>query len=385
MRQFLKLYSISTSALFLLFMYICLLCFNMNSNHIDLGYNDDYVDHCDYIDYAELTEDNASSYKDTFTVLQLNTRGVLNKRDSLKALFNEIKKDNRIDVALLVETWLNKTTAKRFKLPGYKFLSSHRKNKKGGGVGVLVSQDLDCRSRPDLSISIPNFESLTVEIKTHSNSILVCSIYRPPNSKVKEFIKNYRRLLCKFSLSQQERLIIGLDHNLDLMKYDTHDPTREFLEFNLEQNLIPTITKPTRITKTSATLLDNIIVGKYFHNFTANIAISDISDHLPVVMNSYQPNLYKKKPLTMTTRVLNEEACRSIIEILQSINWPQYIESKTAEESYSCFHKEVQSTLDRISPLKQIKIRPSKIIKDPWMTSGLQRCTQKQRLLYKKH
>ena len=47
----------------------------MNTNHIDLGYNNDYVDHCDYIDYAKLTKDNASSYKDTFTVLQLNTRG----------------------------------------------------------------------------------------------------------------------------------------------------------------------------------------------------------------------------------------------------------------------------------------------------------------------
>ena len=160
----------------------------MNSNHIDLGYNDDYVDHCDYVDYAELTKDNVSSHKETFSVLQLNTRGVLNKHDSLKALFNEVKNDNRVDVALLVETWLNKTTAKRFKLSGYKFLSSHRKNKKGGGVGVLVSKDLDCRPRPDLSMNIPNFESLTVEIKTHSNSILVCSIYRTPNSKVKEFI-----------------------------------------------------------------------------------------------------------------------------------------------------------------------------------------------------
>ena len=169
------------------------------------------------------------------------------------------------------------------------------------------------------------------------------------------------------------------------MKYDTHDPTREFLELNLEQNLIPTITKPTRITKTSATLLDNIIVGKYFHNFTANIAICDISDHLPIVMNSHQPSLYKKKPLTMTTRVLNEEACRSITDILQRVNWTENLESKTAEESYSCFHKEVQSTLDKISPLKQIRIRPSKIIKDPWMTPGLQRCSQKQRLLYKKH
>ena len=303
----------------------------------------------------------------------------------MKALFNDIKKDHRIDVALLVETWLNKNTSKRFMLPGYRFLGSHRKDKKGGGVCVLVSQDLDCRVRPDLSMNIPNFESLTVEIQTHSNSILVCSVYRPPNSKAKEFLRNYRRLLNKFTGNQMERLIIGLDHNLDLMKYDTHDPTKEFIELNLDMNLIPTITKPTRITRTSATLLDNIIVGKNFHNFTANIAISDISDHLPVVMNSFQPRLYKKKPLSMTTRVLNDEACTNIIESLQTIDWVSCFESKSANEAYSCFHKTSQEILDKISPIKQIKIRSSKILRDPWMTPGLLKCNQKQKLLYKRH
>ena len=101
------------------------------------------------------------------------------------------------------------------------------------------------------------------------------------------------------------------------MKHEAHNPTKEFIDINLDLNLIPTITKPTRITKTSATLLDNIIVGKQFHNFVANIAISDISDHLPTIMNSYQPNLYKKQPLSMTTRVFNDEACSSITESLQ--------------------------------------------------------------------
>ena len=63
---------------------------------------------------------------------------------------------------------------------------------------------------------------------------------------------------------------------------------------NLDKNLEPTITKPTRITKSSATLIDNIIVGRQFQEYEANIGISDISDHLPLVMKSPQPALYKK-------------------------------------------------------------------------------------------
>ena len=69
-----------------------------------------------------------------------------------------------------------------------------------------------------------------------------------------------------------------------------------FIELNLDNNLIPSITRPTRITKSSATLIDNIIVGKQFQEYEANIGISDISDHLPLVLKSFQPTLYKKKP-----------------------------------------------------------------------------------------
>ena len=129
----------------------------MDFDQIDLGLNDEYIDYCDDIDYNKLVADKGKGASTTFTVLQLNTRGVLNKHDSLKLLLNDIKKDSRVDVMLLVETWLNKTNAKLFMLPGYKLLSSHKKNKKSGAVGVLVSQEYDCRLRPDLSLNVPNF------------------------------------------------------------------------------------------------------------------------------------------------------------------------------------------------------------------------------------
>ena len=103
----------------------------MESDQIDLGFNDDYVDQCDYIDYSEIATDKNVRNRNNFTVMQLNARGVLNKRDLLKDLLSDIKKDSRVNVVLLVETWLKKTTEKRFMIPGYKFLSSHRKKQEG--------------------------------------------------------------------------------------------------------------------------------------------------------------------------------------------------------------------------------------------------------------
>ena len=127
---------------------VCLLLifmsnYKMNSepyDGLDLGLDDSCKDHCNYVDYSCLTH----QYNDlhNFTVLQLNIRGLLNKQDRLKDLLTDIRKDSRVTVTMLVETWLNKQNSNRIKIPGYQFIGSHRKNKKGGGVGVLISQEL---------------------------------------------------------------------------------------------------------------------------------------------------------------------------------------------------------------------------------------------------
>ena len=150
-----------------------------------------------------------------------------------------------------------------------------------------MSQNLEYRQRKDLSLNVPNFESITVEMKTHQESILFCTIYRPPNSSDKDFLKNYSRLVKKFSSHQLARLIIGLDHNLDLIKHSKHRITNDFIEFNLENQLLPTITKSTRTTRTTATLIDNIMIGKNFQSdFEPSIVVNNMSDHLPCLLRS---------------------------------------------------------------------------------------------------
>ena len=256
--------------------------------------------------------------------------------------------------------------------------------KKGGGVGILISQELQCRPRKDLCLNIPNFESLTLEIKTNTESFYACTIYRPPNSSEKEFNKHYKRLLRKFKEYQLERLIIGLDHNLDFTNHIKHPHTKEFIDTNLDRNFIPTITKPTRITRNSATLIDNIVVGKQFHDYEANIGISDISDHLPLILKSHQPKLYKKQPLLLTTRAINEEKCNRINGRLQETNWTMNLHEKSVNDAYTYLQEKIQEILDQEVPIKTIRVKPNKILKEPWMTPGLLKSVKKQKTHYKK-
>ena len=73
------------------------------------------------------------------------------------------------------------------------------------------------------------------------------------------------------------------DCNIDLMKNENHLQTREFLNM-YSNSLIPLIYKPTRETKTTATLIDNIFTNDFNVNglLLQGLLITDISDHYAI-------------------------------------------------------------------------------------------------------
>ena len=71
-----------------------------------------------------------------------------------------------------------------------------------------------------------------------------------------------------------------VDFNIDLLKDDTDRRIHDYTDFIYSYSFIPKIYKPPRITKTSATLIDNILI---YCDSVQNSAIfdTDISDHMP--------------------------------------------------------------------------------------------------------
>ena len=127
------------------------------------------------------------------------------------------------------------------------------------------------------------------------------------NSDEKAFISKYARLLQQLdSLKKNgKHVIICTDHNFDFLKSDTHIKMRELVEINVDNHMWPVITKPTRITKKSATLIDNIIVSNSTYNdYECDIILDDLSDHLPCYLVSKNLKLRRKEPLVITSRKL---------------------------------------------------------------------------------
>jgi len=99
----------------------------------------------------------------------------------------------------------------------------------------------------------------------------------------------------------------------------THLPTSEFLNGLISHSFLPTICYPTRITETSATLIDNIFINDFFHKFDTAIIYSDMSDHLPMIIHF---NLKLQKLHTTS----------------------DYMKRNYTEDSVRCFQNALQNT-----------------------------------------
>ena len=190
-------------------------------------------DHCDYVESSGI-KDIHSSDRD-LSVLQLNIRGLLNKQGQIKQFLSCDNVSLPIDVVLLCETWLKPTTSELFNLPNYKSFHKTRKDRIGGGTSILVHSKLRSRERNDILVETELLEYNIVELKTNNRNILLVSAYRPPNTRARIFLAEYRKLLQKLKQLKGYEIVIGLDHNLDILKSHQNQVTNDFLDLNIEE------------------------------------------------------------------------------------------------------------------------------------------------------
>ena len=134
-----------------------------------------------------------------------------------------------------------------------------------------------------------------------------------------------------------------MDHNLDFLKHSIHKRTQDFIELNLDNNLLPSTT---RITKSSATLIDNIMVSQgLMINSESRIIIDDISDHLPSVVKFKDLLQKTKTSKIITSRNLMDKALQKINDSLMRTNWSTVI-TENVNDSFDTFHDLLLKTLD---------------------------------------
>ena len=162
-------------------------------------------------------------------------------------------------------------------------------------------------------------------------------MYRPPNTDQTHFITSMNTTTST-SVSEKKEIILGMDHNLDLLKSGSHKQTQLFLNDLLDKEIYPTITHPTRICHNAATLIDNVFVSKNLHKFFESaILVEDISDHLPLLILLKQTKLICNKPIEFKTRKLNAKNIKLIKYKLYQVDCTKHLSSNSCSENFDFF------------------------------------------------
>ncbi len=321
---------------------------NLNANEIDLGtllgndlVNDEYDDNplitqainCNYTDTTSLINqlpDDWRSSHNLLYVLHVNIQSLPAKFEKLKDIIIQFEERGLpLDVILICETFIRNENAKLYDIPGFNFVSKHRVIINRGGVGIYVRNSIKYRNREDLNIFVEGeFESVFIETTNTENSIIIGEIYRPPKCNTRNALQRFDDISQR--LTDQKHVIIGSDSNFDLLKFAEYPPSSELLESIFSNSFLPTCTKPTRITHTSATLIDNLFI-KYNNKYElrSGILVEDLSDHFPIycILKSNKISKVVNAPLKFYSRKLSEAAMNSITRDLCQLDWT-YLEEK---------------------------------------------------------
>jgi len=164
-------------------------------------------------------------------------------------------------------------------------------------VGIFVKNGISFKILPNISIFIDKlYESLFIELSLlNGKKITVGSLYRSntqySNLTQSEQHLQFNEILLNTlsSINPSHPTYILGDTNYDAIKYNHSIHVTSFIDTLFTAGFIQTITKPTRCTSHSATLLDHTITNVTQSTFHNLIITSKISDHFPIFILSDSP------------------------------------------------------------------------------------------------
>ena len=173
---------------------------------------------------------------------------------------------------------------------------------------------------------------------------------------INEFNDEYlNELLDKLSKENKTIFLLG-DFNINLLNYDIHPPTNEFLDSLSSYYFLPHILQPSRVTTNSKTLIDNtfsnmVVLGIIFGNLTASI-----SSHLPQFLVA--PNIFFNASYPKSNNYERDWSRfdqENFVLDYFSVEWDNVFLSPNTntEKSYKTFLEKFESLLDTYASLKK--------------------------------
>ena len=293
--------------------------------------------------------------------------------------------DVEFDIIAISETKIikNKEPIYDITLPGYKEYLTPTESSKGG-VLIYVKDNINVKRRTDLESKMyeaGNLETVFLEIMNDKkkNEIFGC-IYRHPTMSVKSFNEYFNHVIAKITDEKKICYLAG-DFNIDLLKSESVNDTKDFFDTLTSNLFVPHITLPSRITNRSQTLIDNIFSNNpEFENCTSGNFTFSISDHLAQFL--IVPSADKRPPKIHNIKVRDtrDYSHEELVADIINVDWGKVLQADKADPNHSFqrFNEKVNEILDKHMPWRKLNKKELRLQTKPWITKGILNSIKRQ-------
>ena len=263
-----------------------------------------------------------------FTVLTLNIQSINAKFDNLYLVINNLSSTGLYFGAVcLQETWLSSDAdVSLLHIPGYKLIHQGSKCTRHGGLIIYLHEEYTYQLR-NMYTQSDIWEGLFIDVSGQNprRPITIGNIYKPPhnnnnNANIERFIEEILPIINTLQKEIKYAAIVG-DFNINLLQINEREKFEEFFDLMCTNNFFSKITLPTRSSKKSCTLIDQMFC-KSPHldhtNISSSIIMSKISDHFPCLVKLEILNDKPKRPKYIQKRIISEAATHNFREELRS-------------------------------------------------------------------
>ena len=146
--------------------------------------------------------------------------------------------------------------------------------------------------------------------------------------------------------------------------------------------MVPTVDKPTRVHRSSTSLIDNIFVNSLEFRIVSGNIVSDISDHFSqfcIISSDHQSSKLQKQKIRNFS---NFKETKFFSELSQ-INWSSLVAQEDINLAFNKFYNKVNKVVNKHAPFTKISKRSINCLKKPWITQDIRRSIKhKNRLFY---
>ena len=346
-------------------------------SNLILQNNDPNNENTNFCKYYTIDQFCSKKFNNTqnFSIFHLNTHSLQYHKTDLDILLDSLRLE--FDIIAISETRLQKGTApvRNIDIPNYQYEHTPTEANKGGTL-LYISDKLNYKPRKDLEIyNKKQIESTFVEILNEKGkNIIVGCIYKHHTITQNEFIEILSPLLMKISKEKKICYLAG-DFNMNLLHLEKDPEIEKYFDLLTNNKFMPLVTSPTRIAKSSKTLIDNIFYNQFSNDIISGNLTVGISDHMP------QFALIPNHPFQITKNTnKNKKKIRKYKQVdsvkfnqdLERINW-SISQSDDVNQYGTNFLNVFEQVLNVHAPLTETKVTRKKIKQKskPWINNGI--------------